>query len=194
MTRASRFTGALVLALSLTASTSPAIAGDAEFIRDFLIDFERTSGRIVELAEAVPADKYGWAPSEEVRNVGEVYMHVVGTNLLIPAGLGATPSEGLEMAEGGPIATLEALEAKYTDKAQILEQLHASIEYAKQAVGELGVLDLEEEMNLFGFPGSRRQYMLILLTHSHEHLGQSIAYARSLGVTPPWSQAQEGDG
>jgi hypothetical protein len=26
-------------------------------------------------------------------------------------------------------------------------------------------------------------------THLHEHLGQLIAYARSNGVTPPWSQA-----
>lgn len=24
-------------------------------------------------------------------------------------------------------------------------------------------------------------------THLHEHLGQAIAYARSNGVTPPWS-------
>jgi uncharacterized damage-inducible protein DinB len=27
----------------------------------------------------------------------------------------------------------------------------------------------------------------MLVTHMHEHLGQSIAYARSIGVTPPWS-------
>jgi len=25
----------------------------------------------------------------------------------------------------------------------------------------------------------------------HEHLGQSIAYARSVGVTPPWTAAQQ---
>ena len=29
--------------------------------------------------------------------------------------------------------------------------------------------------------------MMIIATHAHEHLGQSIAYARSNGVVPPWS-------
>jgi hypothetical protein len=29
--------------------------------------------------------------------------------------------------------------------------------------------------------------MLIVVTHAHEHLGQAIAYARSNGITPPWS-------
>ncbi len=28
----------------------------------------------------------------------------------------------------------------------------------------------------------------ILVTHNHEHLGQSIAYARVNGITPPWTE------
>jgi hypothetical protein len=27
-----------------------------------------------------------------------------------------------------------------------------------------------------------------MIAHAHEHLGQSIAYARINGVTPPWSK------
>jgi uncharacterized damage-inducible protein DinB len=30
--------------------------------------------------------------------------------------------------------------------------------------------------------------MLRILVHNHEHMGQSIAYARTIGVVPPWSQ------
>jgi hypothetical protein len=30
--------------------------------------------------------------------------------------------------------------------------------------------------------------LLQLLAHMNEHLGQSTAYARMNGVTPPWSQ------
>lgn len=29
---------------------------------------------------------------------------------------------------------------------------------------------------------------MILMNHSHEHLGQSIAYARMNGIAPPWSE------
>jgi hypothetical protein len=28
-------------------------------------------------------------------------------------------------------------------------------------------------------------------THAHEHLGQAIAYARMVGVVPPWTVAAE---
>jgi uncharacterized damage-inducible protein DinB len=32
-----------------------------------------------------------------------------------------------------------------------------------------------------------RGALLLATTHMHEHLGQSIAYARTIGVVPPWS-------
>jgi hypothetical protein len=32
---------------------------------------------------------------------------------------------------------------------------------------------------------------MVMGNHMHEHLGQSIAYARSNGVTPPWSEAAQ---
>jgi beta-xylosidase len=35
----------------------------------------------------------------------------------------------------------------------------------------------------------RGAYML-MLSHAHEHLGQSIAYARSNNITPPWTARQ----
>jgi uncharacterized damage-inducible protein DinB len=89
------------------------------------------------------------------------------------------------------MAMLQDLEANVTTKADVIEKLKASIEYAAKAVPT--ITDLETEVNLFGFPGSKRAYLLILLTHAHEHLGQSIAYARGNGVVPPWSQQQAAD-
>jgi uncharacterized damage-inducible protein DinB len=29
---------------------------------------------------------------------------------------------------------------------------------------------------------------LRILVHNHEHMGQSVAYARMIGVVPPWSK------
>jgi uncharacterized damage-inducible protein DinB len=40
---------------------------------------------------------------------------------------------------------------------------------------------------MFGQPASKRRMLILLVTHMHEHLGQSIAYARTNGVVPPWS-------
>jgi hypothetical protein len=38
---------------------------------------------------------------------------------------------------------------------------------------------------------SVRNFMVTMIAHLHEHLGQSIAYARMNGVTPPWSMKGE---
>jgi uncharacterized damage-inducible protein DinB len=39
----------------------------------------------------------------------------------------------------------------------------------------------------FGQPATRHKAIVGTVTHLHEHLGQLIAYARSNGVKPPWS-------
>jgi hypothetical protein len=36
-----------------------------------------------------------------------------------------------------------------------------------------------------------RNFMMSTLGHLHEHLGQSIAYARMNKVTPPWTARQQ---
>ena len=51
----------------------------------------------------------------------------------------------------------------------------------------LDVVALEAEVEVFGRPTTVRGFLMIMQTHLHEHLGQSIAYARTNGVVPPWS-------
>jgi uncharacterized damage-inducible protein DinB len=48
--------------------------------------------------------------------------------------------------------------------------------------------DLDATVELFGQERTKAQVVYLLGTHYHEHLGQSIAYARSIGVVPPWSK------
>lgn len=192
--RTRRVTVALILALctAVVSGAQEEGAPTATFASDLLANFERTGQQLLSLAEATPAEKYAWAPSEAVRTMSEVYMHVVGTNMLLPMALGAAPPEGLEVPEGGPFALLQKWEQEVTAKDDVIARLRASFEYAAAAVPS--ITDLEAEVNLFGFPGTKRAYLLILLTHAHEHLGQSIAYARSVGVVPPWSQPQPDGG
>jgi uncharacterized damage-inducible protein DinB len=38
---------------------------------------------------------------------------------------------------------------------------------------------------------TQRALLSAMLNHMHEHLGQSIAYARMNGVAPPWSEGAE---
>lgn len=185
---------ALILGVFLVLPAAPAAAQEeSTFISDYVGDFERASGKLVSLAEAVPEEKYSWRPAEGVRSVSELFMHVTGVNLLVPAGLGAAPPEGLEIPEN-PFALLGQMEADITAKDAVIAKLKESIEYAKGAVQEVAAAGLEEQSEMFGFPASKRAYLLIVLTHTHEHLGQAIAYARMNEITPPWSQKSDGDG
>jgi len=56
------------------------------------------------------------------------------------------------------------------------------------AVGATSAAQLSESVTVFGMDMTVQGLWLLTLTHLHEHLGQSIAYARSNGVVPPWSR------
>lgn len=182
----------MILCACCVLATTPAAADSREsgFISDVLGNLEFTGGRIIELAEAIPAEQYAWRPSDEVRTVSEVFMHIVGVNLLLPNALGADLPEGVEIPEDGPFALLGQLEAEVTDKEAVIAKLKKSFEYANGAVPT--ITDLDTEVTIFGpEPQSKRAYVLILMSHAHEHFGQSIAYARSIGVVPPWTARQQ---
>lgn len=137
-------------------------------------DFERVSSQLVQLAEAIPVEKYDWKPAEGVRSIGEVYTHIAGANFFIAKSLGVTPAEGA---------------AKGADaKADALNKLNASYQVVLKAIDTNA--DLAKGVNLFGMDMTVLNALLIFNTHAHEHLGQSIAYARSVGVTPPWSKTE----
>ncbi len=55
----------------------------------------------------------------------------------------------------------------------------------------MSAADLEKRMSLFGMEMTWRNGLISILDHMHEHLGQSIAYARMDGVVPPWTLEQE---
>ena len=70
------------------------------FRADFLVQLDMVGKQIVDLAEAVPADKYSWRPAPGVRSVSEVYMHIVGGNSYIPGFLGVKPMAGIDAGHG----------------------------------------------------------------------------------------------
>ena len=153
----------------------------ATFQSDWQSDVDGVSKKLVELAEKMPADKYGWRPAAGVRSVSEVYMHVAAANYLLPSFLGAKVPEGFD----------RSMETTVTDKAKVVEWLKKSIENAKATAAGISAADLDKKVKAFGREMTQRRVLMIIQTHMHEHLGQSIAYARSNGVTPPWSEASE---
>jgi uncharacterized damage-inducible protein DinB len=173
-----------------TAEAKKKAAAKSDFMSDAVANLTRVGKQLVSLAEAMPADKYAWRPNDQVRKVSEVYMHVVGPNILIPSLLGAAPPKGLTIPEK-PFDLAAKWESEVTSKEEVIARLRESFDYAAEAIKTIPVKELDTETSIFGFPASKRAYILILLSHAHEHLGQSIAYARTVGVVPPWSAPQQ---
>lgn len=142
----------------------------------FKADFDRVSQKLNDLAAATPDDKFSWKPVDGVRTVSEVYMHVAGANFVIAAALGVAPP-----AVAGP-----DLEQRVTSKAQVLEVLKLSQDLVRKALESTP--ELGKEVELFGGKRTAMGAFMIAAAHTHEHLGQSIAYARTAGITPPWSK------
>jgi uncharacterized damage-inducible protein DinB len=133
---------------------------------------------LLALAEAVPAEKYGWRPGPGVRSVGEVYMHVANANYFLPTFWGVQPPAGVDR---------RALEKEGADKARTVATLKASFDHLRHAIDEVPDADLGKPVNFFGRQLTVADLLLQAASHAHEHLGQSIAYARMNGIVPPWS-------
>ena len=74
------------------------------------------------------------------------------------------------------------------DKAKTIATLKKSFEHVHHVIESATDADLDKSVKLFDHDGTVREGYLIIATHDHEHLGQSIAYARSVGIVPPWSK------
>ena len=157
------------------AAATPADTSVRDEILAQIADAEK---KLTALAEAMPAEKFAWRPAEKVRSAGEVFMHVAGGNYFLPTFWGVKVPEGIKPREFEPSGG---------DKAKVLSTMKASFEHVRNAIKSAPEADLGKMIKLFGEDATMRQAMMVAANHAHEHLGQSIAYARMNGVAPPWS-------
>jgi uncharacterized damage-inducible protein DinB len=179
--------GAAAVLPAQAATAAPPASGvtPAGIRKELTQELEDAERKLVGLAQATPQDKYGWRPAPGVRSVSEVFVHVAGANFMIPGFAGVKRDKGVTLSRD--------METTLTDKAQVIDLLKKSFAYAKQAIGDVPDGELDAPVTLFGRPTTKRGTLVLITTHAHEHVGQSIAYARVNGIVPPWSQGANGD-
>jgi uncharacterized damage-inducible protein DinB len=173
----------LALVLSLAVSVPAAAQG---LMGEMHRDVNEVQKKMVDLAKAMPESAYGWRPGAGVRSVGEVFLHVASDNYAIPIMMGkpAPAASGIT----SDYKTTDVFEHRKLTKDQIVAELDASFVHLHQAMGLTTDGNLNETIKFFGQDWTRQRAMVLTVTHLHEHLGQSIAYARSNNVVPPWSR------
>ena len=148
-------------------------------------DLTETSDKVIQLAEAMPTEDYGWRPEEGVRSVGEVYVHIAMSNYFILSFLGAPMPKDLK-----PDSENENLEKTITDKKDIINLLKKSFADAQSFLAGYTDTDFDTEVELPFGKFTKGQLLMLTATHPHEHLGQAIAYARTNHIVPPWSRKE----
>ncbi|MGZ4787474.1 MAG: DinB family protein [Terriglobales bacterium] len=161
----------------------PASAGE-------VIDRQFTSleHEFVPAAEAMPADKFDFAPTngefKGVRAFAQQVKHVAAVNYMLGAALlGEKPPVDLK-GENGP--------DDMKSKDQIIKFLKDSFAYTHKGIATLNDKNLVELIDgPFGDKGSRLGLANITIWHSFDHYGQMVEYLRMNGIIPPASRPQQ---
>src|SRR5712671_6943846 len=183
----------LALALSGTAQEKPAQGKKytkkeehrtvAQVLDRTVTNLERD---FVPAAEAMPEDKYGFAPTEGEfkggRNFGQQIKHVAAVNYELGAALLQEKPPTDVNDEAGPAST--------TTKADILKYLHDSFVYVHKAIETINEKNLVETVKSPFGEGSVTRLGLAtsIAWHGFDHYGQMVEYLRMSGIVPPASR------
>jgi hypothetical protein len=173
--------------VSVAVLTGAAVAAEPNMVgKTYDSALKSAESEIVGLAEAMPADKYNFAPSngefKGVRTFAEQVKHLAAVVYLVSAAAqGGKPPVDTN-GEKGPAAAV--------NKQQIVQFLKDSFAYAHKAAA---MLTAENQMDSVESPFgegkvTRAGILNVAAWHSFDHYGQMVVYARMNGVVPPASR------
>ncbi|HJU75695.1 MAG TPA: DinB family protein [Gemmatimonadaceae bacterium] len=166
----------LALASNLDAQVAPKGRG---FRAEYLAELSVAEDHVIRLAEKIPADKYIWRPAAGVRSVSEVLLHIASSQNNLPAVLGVAPRESMFGAD---------YDKSTTDKTTVVTALKSAFAATRAGLDKLTDADSEKTLPFFDGTTTYRGVLYFMARHTGEHTGQLIAYARMIGVVPPWNE------
>jgi uncharacterized damage-inducible protein DinB len=144
--------------------------------------------QITSAASAMPADKYGFAPTAGeftgVRSFRQQLKHLSAANhILAAAALGEDPP-----ADAGDERGPDTVRTK----AEVLDYLNLSFEHLDKAIDRIGETNLAAKPSpISPLRGSEVTWIALIeeaLIHAFDHYGQMVVYMPMNGVVPPASQ------
>ena len=175
------------LFLTVTAVLYGADAAAPPVSRIFDQQLRMIESEFVPLAEAMPAEKYQFAPSggefQGVRTFGQQVSHTAAVMYAVAAAvLGEKNPTEMGKDENGPAAL--------KTKDDMVKYLKDAISYGHKAMNTLTAANLTDMVpSAFGGNKTPRVNMAtVMVWHSFDHYGQTVVYARMNGIVPPASR------
>jgi hypothetical protein len=156
-------------------------------ILDYIISLQET--RILEVAEAMPAAKYAFAPTQGefkgVRTFGEQLKHIAADNYLLGAGiLGEKTPVDVGEGESGSTAL--------RTKPEIIAYVRASFAYMHRAAASVDNANAPIPTPAISpWPRGTATRLGVAIEdclHTWDHYGQLVEYLRMNGIVPPESR------
>jgi uncharacterized damage-inducible protein DinB len=173
--------------VSSCAPKAPETSSSVQAQKVFDQTLTNTEKEFVSLVGAMPEDKFGFAPTagkfDGVRTFGQQAKHAAFVlNELSAVLLGeSTPPTGAH--ENGP--------DELTGKDQILQYVKDAFAHAHRGVATITNDNLlEQTVDPFNAKGKRARVdtVGVMSSHTFDHYGQMVVYARMNGIVPPASQ------
>jgi DinB superfamily len=141
----------------------------------------RQQKNLVAAAEEMPADKFGYKPTEQQMTFGHLVLHIIGSNNHLCSTIGDVP----EVKAPVPL--------KETDgKDKLVAGLKASFDFCTTALAKVDDSKLGDEVELFGGRKGPRAFALIALTNDWaDHYSSAAMYLRLNGLLPPTAQPKK---
>ena len=141
----------------------------------------RQQKNLVAAVEEMPADKFGYKPTEQQITFGHLVLHIIESNNYLCSHIGDLP-------EVKPPAPLKESDGK--DK--LVAALQASFDFCNTALGKVDDSKLGDEVELFGGRKGSRAFALIALTNDWaDHYSSAAMYLRLNGLLPPTAQPKK---
>lgn len=140
-------------------------------------DYERAKAMSLEYVDAMPADKFGYKPSDEVRTYAEQFLHASqGTIGLVSNGTGADRIYANANLEKDP---------KLQSKEEVKRMVTESFDFAIASIKNMDESTFGEIVERGPFKITRLAWIQKAHEHVSHHRGQAAVYLRMNGIAPP---------
>jgi hypothetical protein len=166
--------------LALLASLSlPAVSTAQEPLGPVAAALKQTLTRYVQnmpaAAEAMPAEKFSFAPTKQQMTFGEIMAHESESNETLCAAIA-----------GSAKAPSESAAHATAPKAELVTRLRKSFEYCGTVIAQLKETTLGDSVPFFGGRKATRARAVITLAQDWaDHYAQAAMYLRANGILPP---------
>ncbi len=144
------------------------------FIADFLSKWSNARDYTIDFAEAMPAELYNFKPTKDQRSFHEQLTHMCGNMIWLSTAF--LDGKGLASADE---------EHPPTEKDELLVLLQETFDYVDETVRAFDYSTIDEEVDFFAGPMSKRKVFFLINDHLTHHRGQLAVYLRLNDITPP---------